>query len=305
VPPAEEEGEGTVEEAVAAAKAPAEEPAAAEPKPGEPKPAAETPTAEAPPVDDAAAEEKDFASFLEKNKGKTPEELARYAYQQGKRANKEAATNRQVRDQVSALAERARRAAEARAEAQTTIPEMKQKFREKLATDPDAAVQELFDSIADEKLQRVDEAANVARVEEAIAFADTHIPEFGKQWSGMVSLAKEIGYSDAELDGIDDGRALVMLSLANHSARLMKAGVMDRSGNIVNVPTIEPTPLDPRLAAPDPQRTLGGTGARSARGAQTIEQQLAEIDNMSDAELAKFDKDNPGVIDGLLKQAAA
>lgn len=302
VPPAEEEGVGSVEEAVADAKTTP----AAEPKPvEEPKPAAEAPAVEQPPVDEAAAEESDLAAFLEKHKGKSPEELARLAFQQSKRANKEATTNRQVREQVSALAERAKRAAEERTKVHSTVPELKQKFREKLATDPDAAVAELFDQLADERVQRVDEVADAARVDEAIAFADAHIPDFGKQWTNMVGLAKEIGYSEAELDGISDGRALVMLSLANHAARLMRAGVMDRLGNIVSVPQMETQPLDPRLSAPDPQKTLGGTGARAARGAQSIEQQLGEISEMSDAELAKFEKDNPGVIDGLLRQAAA
>jgi hypothetical protein len=79
-----------------------------------------------------------------------------------------------------------------------------------------------------------------------------------------------------------------MLSLANHSARLMKAGVMDRFGNIdlAKIPSGEAEPTDPRLTAPDPQKTLGGRAAGSTRGAQTIEQQLATIEQMSDAELA-------------------
>jgi hypothetical protein len=133
-------------------------------------------------------------------------------------------------------------------------------------------------------MSEADQAVQTARVEEAIVFADTHIPEFPRQWPAMHALANEIGYSNDEINAIDDGRSLIVLSLANHTARLMKAGIMDRFGNIVNVPQLETTPVDPRLAAPDPQRTLGGTGARSTRGSATIEQQLAEMANMSDEE---------------------
>jgi hypothetical protein len=297
LPAPEEEGEGNVEEAVAAAsKEPAAEPAAE----AAPAPAAA-------PEDEAAAEESDLAAFLEKHKGKSPEELARLAFQQNKRANRSEATNRRVNEQVTALAERARKAAEDRARIAAEAPTKKNQFRERLASDPDAATAELHDRIVDDEVRQAEEAARVARIDQAISFADTHIADFGNQWAGMKTLANEFGYSDQELDAIDDGRALVMLSLANHSARLIKAGIMDRAGNIdlSKIPNAQPAAVDPRLAAPNPQKTLGGAAPRAARGAQTIEQQLSEIANMSDAELAKFETDNPGVIDSLLRQAAA
>lgn len=306
VPPAEEGGEGSVEDAIreAGQKAgeaePAKEPAAAEvdpaaKTPAEPDPAAPTATEE-------EIAERDLAAFLEKHKGKTPEELARIALQQNKRANRAEATNRKTNEQISAIAERARRAAEERQRVATEAPNRKNQFREKLASDPDAATAELHDRMVDAEVEAAEAAAKAARLDQAIVFADEHIPEFGKQWPGMQAIAKEFGYTDAELDNIEDGRALVMLNLANYSARLMKAGIMDRLGNIVNVPQMETTPVDPRLAAPDPQKTLGGAGARSTRGAQTVEQQLAEINNMSDEE---FNKLEPGLVEGLLKQAAA
>jgi hypothetical protein len=116
----------------------------------------------------------------------------------------------------------------------------------------------------------------------------------------MHALANEIGYSNDEINAIDDGRSLIVLSLANHAARLIKAGIMDGYGNIVNVPQLQTTPVDPRLAAPDPQRTLGGTGARSTRGSATIEQQLSDMANMSDEE---FNKLPPEVIEAVLKAA--
>jgi chemotaxis protein histidine kinase CheA len=301
IPPAEEEGEGSVEEALAAAgQAKEPDPAPAEaPKPGE-APAAEAPKpAEEPP---AQTEEQELAAFLEKHKDKTPEELQRLLFQQTKRASREAADNRRTRSQVSAIAERARAAQARREQLATAAPDLKEKFRQRVGEDPDAAVSELFEAIVDQKLQEADSEVQAARVEEAIQFADAHIPDFGTNWPGMHKLANEIGYSDDEVNAIDDGRPLIALYLASHTARLMKAGIMDRYGNInlEALPGFQATPIDPRLAAPDPQKTLGGGAARGARGAQTVEQQLAEIANMSDEEFNKLD---PAVLDALLKAA--
>jgi cell division septation protein DedD len=207
-----------------------------------------------------------------------------------------------VRERVGALAERARQAQEARQQVHSSIPEMKAKFREKLATDPDGAVAELFDALADQRLQQADDEVTAARIDEAIVFADAHIPNFSEQWPGMHGLAREVGYSDEELNAIDDPRPLIILSLANHTARLMKAGIMDRMGNIVNAPQVEAQPLDPRLAAPDPQRTLSG-GARSARSNASMADQLNEILAMTPEQFDKFDRENPGAIESLLKAA--
>jgi hypothetical protein len=305
VPPAEEGGEGSVDDAIAAAQ-----PAAEAPKEGEePKPAAAAPAEgeSAPKPADAAPvvddEEKALADFLEKNKDKSPEELARLAFQQSKRANKEAAQNRQTRERVGVIAARVKNAAEQRERLATSLPEIKAKFREQLEKDPDAATTALFEALVDNQLSEADAEVQRARVDEAIGFAETHIPEFGKNWPGMHELAREVGYTDDEINAIDDGRPLVTLYLASLAGRLMKSGIMDRFGNIVNVPNIETTPVDPRLSAPDPQRTLGGTGARSTRGSATVEQQLAEIYEMTDEQLNKFERENPGAIDALLKAA--
>jgi hypothetical protein len=250
-------------------------------------------------VDHAAAEAAELAAFLEKHKDKSPEELARLAFQQSKRASKEAASSRQVRSKVSAIAGRAREAAERRERLAGAAPDLKAQFKARLSEDPDAATAELFEALLDSKLQEADDSAREARVEEAIHFADEHIPEFGRSWPGMLEIAKEVGYSEDEINAIDDGRPLVVLYLASLTGRLMKSGIMDRFGNILNAPQPQPVPLDPRLSAPDPQRTLGG-GSRGVRGAQTIEQQLAEIASMSDEE---FDKLDPATIDALLKAA--
>jgi hypothetical protein len=305
VPPAEEGGEGSIEEAVAAAAAGNEPaaaaapaagaPAAAEPKPGEEPPAAE------PPVQ--LTDEQELAAFLEKHKDKTPEELGKLLYQQSKRASRESADNRRTRQQVSVIAQRAREAAERREQLASSAPNIKEKFRQRVAEDPDAAVTELFEALVDQQMQTADTEALTARIDEAIQFADQHIPDFGGNWPKMKSLANEIGWSDEELNAIDDGRPLVALYLANHAARLMKSGIMDRYGNI-NLEALQgfsPQPLDPRLAAPDPQKTLGGGGGRGARGAQSIEQQLAEMANMSDEE---FDKLPPEVIEAAMRAAA-
>jgi hypothetical protein len=190
IPPAEEEGEGSVDDAIAAAA----EPAAEAPKGEEPKPAAAAPAAEEPkPADPAPVvddEEKALADFLEKNKDKTPEELARLAFQQSKRANKEAAQNRQVREKVGVIAQRAKHAAEQRERIATSLPDIKAKFREQLEKDPDAATTALFEALVDKQMSEADQAVQTARVEEAIVFADTHIPEFGEA-SGRDARARE------------------------------------------------------------------------------------------------------------------
>lgn len=300
VPPPED-GEGTVEQAVTEAEptptpTPEAQPAAAEQPPTEQQPA--------PSQAEAEAEDKAFADWLEKNKDKSPEELQRLAFQQSKRANRSEAGNRQVREQVAALAERARRAAATRDEVAKTAPQLREEFNQRLQSDPDAATQWLFDQMVNQQVSQADAEAQSARIDEAIGFADAHIPNFGTQWPGMHSLARELGYSDDEVNAIDDARPLITLYLASKTAALMKAGIMDRYGNLTSVPQPEPQPVDPRLAAPTPQRTLGG-GARSTRANASLEQQLADIANMSDAELTAFETANPGAIDNLLRQAAA
>ena len=310
LPPAEEEGEGTVEEALAkAGQAQPEAKPDTEAKPEGEKPAGEQQQAPAAatPEEEAAAEERDLAAFLEKHKGKPPEELARLAFNYQKRAGKAEAQNRQVNGRLQEISQRTTQLIERRNLLAQRAAERKTQFREKLTSDPDAATAELHDQLVDQEVAEADEAARVARLDQAIVFADEHIPEFGKQWPQMVGLAKEFGYNDDELNQIEDGRALVMLSLANHAARLIKAGIMDRLGNIdlSKIPSGEAALTDPRLTVPDPQRTLGGRAAGSTASAQTVEQQLAAIEAMTDKELDAFEKANPGKIDELLRKAAA
>jgi hypothetical protein len=312
VPPAEDEGEGTVEQAVAEAEAPAAIPPkdGAQQQPEGQQPAADQQPADQqpPPQGDAAAEDRALAAFLEKHKDKPPEELLRLAFQQSSRANRSEATNRQIRDSVSQLADRARAAAARRDQVAQQAPELLAQFKAKLAEDPDGATAWLFEQTLNRQVNEADAEAHVARIDEAIAFADTHIPNFGQQWPGMASLAKEVGYTDEELNGINDGRPLLVLSLANHTARLMKARIMDRNGNIdvsklTQLQPVAEQPTDARLTAPTPQRTLGNRSS-STRGNASIEQQLQEILAMDDAQLSEFEAKNPGVIDNLLRQAA-
>jgi hypothetical protein len=298
VPPSEEDGE-TVETAVAEAGQ-TETPAVEQPKTEEAPAATETPAAATPTPSDEEAENAAFAEFLERNKDKSPEELARLAFQQQKRANREAAENRTTRDRVNQVAERARTIAAQRDQARASLPELQQQFREKLAADPDAAVAELFDKLQNEKVAKLDEAARSARLDEAVVFADQHIPEFNKQWPEMHGLAKEFGFTDQELDAIDDGRTLVMLSLANHAARLIKGGLMDSRGNLTAGAMPTTTPVDPRLAAPNPQPTLGN-GRGGAKTNPSVAEQLQAMLDMPEEEFAKLD---PKVVEDLMRKAA-
>ena len=262
---------------------------------------------EAPKAEDQPAAEEDedaeVAAFLEKHRGKSPEELARIALQQTKRANKEAASGRVMRENLSAITERVKAAAAARAEAEKTAAERKTQFRERLSSDPDAATADLHDKLVDSEVAAARAAEAQARVDAAIEFGSAHIPEFDKRWPQMQSTLEEIGFAPEELDGINDGRTLVVAYLATIAANAIKAGLMDRSGTIT---APQPQPVaeivtDPRLKGPDPVKTLGSTGGRSTKGAASVEQQLADLANMPEDEFNKLD---PSIIEGLLKQVA-
>lgn len=288
-PPDSEEG---APDAAADQQPPAEAPAAAEPAAAD-KPAAEQqPQPATQPAAQPVDEEADFAAFLERNKGKSPEELARIAFQQSKRASREAASGRVANQQLRGLAERAKAALERREAMATQAPEAKEKFRKRLAEDPDNATAELFDRLVDREVLEADALADQARFEEAVAFGSAHLPGFDQAWPEMRSLATEIGYSPEEINGITDGRDIVTLGLARYAANAIKAGFMDAAGNLVAMPPAVAEATDPRLSAPDPVRTIGSGGARATDGTPSTEQALTNILNLSDADFEKLSEED-------------
>lgn len=305
LPPAEDDDEQNAPPADPAPAPAAEEKKPAEkPKPAEePKAAAEAepkPAAEAQPAQPAQDEEARFTAFMEKHKDKSPEELARLAFQQSARANKGEATARVAGQNLQQLADRAKAAIERRNSIATGAVQKKTGFREKLQSDPDAATAEIHDRLVEREVAEADAEVDQALVEQAIGFASAHIPDFGNRWDGMKSLATEMGYTPQEIAGIRDGRDIVMLSLAQISANLIKAGVIDVSGNLraQAEPTTEAT--DPRLTAPDAAQTLGSGGNRANGGGKTPEEQLQDLLNLSDAD---FDKLDPAQLESIMRAA--
>lgn len=297
-PPDSEEGGDTdtppADEAKPAGEKPAEAPADAAPAD---KPADQQQQQQQAPVDDNA----EFAAFLEKNKDKSPEELARIAFQQSKRASKEAAGSRIANQRIEALSDRAKRVLERRTKMLEQAPDAKKTFRDRLKEDPDAATAELYDRLVDQEISEVDAAADKALFEEAVGFAQTYVPGFEDRWPAMRALGREIGFSDDEINGVRDGRDLVVLSLAQVAADLMKGGFIDPTGRptgLIPQPAKEAT--DPRLTGPEPIKTIGSGGARATDGTPSTEQALENLLSMNDAEFAKLD---PAELENILRAA--
>lgn len=277
-------------EAEAARKA---KPAAADPATPPADPAADpaAPTPPAPPADE------DLATFIERHKDKTPAELAELIANRGKRANRQAFQQRRGRSPEQIAADR-----EALRTRRTNATQGKDTFKATLATDPDAATEELNNRLADAELERVAQAEAAldaeeqnARLDEAISMGDKYIPEFRTVYPDIVEFGKNVGYSPEELDAIDDGRDLVVLNLARIAGQLIVSKVIDRTGKLL--PAIQPTtetPQDPRLRAPAAPATHGG--APGGGPALTIDKQIdnalgmsdADFDKLSDSELARM-----------------
>jgi hypothetical protein len=270
VPPPED-GEAPAADPAAAAAPPPPPP----PPPPAPAPAVDPAAAPADPAAAAAAaaaaagtstDDPEFKAWWDKHKDKSPEEIARLAFQQGKRANREGFTARKTQEQLDDVA---RRAAETLAARKTDIENRRKAFDEKLKDDPDAAAKEVNDRLLDEELARAEADAHVTRVDTAIGFAETYIPDFRTEYPQIRSFGEEIGYSKAELNGITDGRDIVTLNLARLAGNLIKAGVIDVRGQFLKAPEpIAQVPTDPRLTAPAPVTTLSSAPGAPATAAR-------------------------------------
>lgn len=263
-----------------------------------PAPPAAAPAAPAPPAAPAdpappaatAAPDPEFASFFEKNKDKTPEELAQLAFNASKRANREGFTARKSRSPE---------AAQKLADTKADVERRRQAFKDDLAADPDAATLRLHEERLDAEVARAEEEAHSARIDDAIEFAGTYIPDFQTTAPQVFSFGEEMGYTREEVQAITDGRDLVTLNLARLAGNLIKGGVIDIRGNFLKAP--EPiAATDPRLTAPEPVKTHSSAPARPADGGNTVEAQLQNMANMSDAD---FDKLDPAQLENLQRQA--
>ena len=301
VPPADEQ-EGAPQAAPAAAPAPAEPAAPAAPAPA-PAPVPTDPAAPAPPAASTEqTEDERFAAWRAQHEGKSPEELARLAFQQTQRASGAEARARTANQSLQVINDRVAQAKERAAAARQAIADRQKQFDEQLQTDPDAATKALRAERDAADLAAIDAEEHGARVDAAIGLASTAFPDFEQRAPAVYGFGGEMGYSKEELAGISDGRDLVVLTMAEGMARLMKAGLVDvRTMQLTASPppVVDPAPTDPRLTAPAPVATLSSTPARPANGGKAPTTQATDILGMSDADFAKLP---PAELDALMRQ---
>lgn len=272
--------------------APADQPAdpAAAPKPAEAAPA---------PTDD-----EEFQAWLKQHEGKTPEEISHLAFQQSKRASREAYEKRRAGESLSAFQERLKSTLERTQARRAALEDQRRDFNEKLERDPDAASKLVFEKNLDNEAAEIEREEDDARMDAAIAMArsvgQAHGFDFDAVAPEVFNFGMEMGFSKGEMAAIRDGREILTLLCARNFANLYKQGIVDMQGNLLQMPGAVAA-TDPRLApAADPVSTLGSLPLRAPGGAKSIEDQMAALNGLSDEELAKIPEDE---INRLLKAA--
>lgn len=254
-------------------------------------------------VDDAAGDEAgELAAFLERHKGKSPEEIAKIAFQQSKRAGRAEFSVRETQTRLTTVLDRIQQARDQRL---AQIGERREQFRDKLEKDPDAALLEAREATLareeQEAIAELDQEEFRARADAAIELAASAIPDFANRAPRIRQFGVDMGFSPEEVDRIVDGRQIVTLHLASIAGNLIRAGVMDAAGNFIGLP--EPSRDAGQDGGQGGGRTRPGFGKTPARGAgttKTIDDRLAEVSKMSDKD---FDKLTDEQLDALLREA--
>lgn len=289
---------GAAPDPTPAAPAPA---ARAEP----PAPAAEPPTpASDPAPGPAPTDEERFAAWQAQHAGKSPEEMARLAFQQSQRASGAEARARTASQSLTQINDRVRGAAERAAAERARVQTARTEFDQRLTDDPDAATRELRDQRDRDELARIDREEFEARRGAAVDLATQAMPDFAERAPAIYSFGGEMGYSQDELAGVSDGRDLVVLGLAEKFARGVKAGLWDLNGTpLAQAPqAVATAPTDPRLTAPAPAPTLSSAPARAAAPATNLAKQATDLLAMSEADFDKFAAENPAEFEAMMKQ---
>lgn len=255
---------------------------------------ADTPAAEQPAEGEADATpdaDAQYQDFLAKHKGKTAEELARLAFQQSKRANREAFDSRQSQERLNSVLTKIQAARDARMK---EIDQRREAFDQRVEQDPDAALREAHRAQLDREQREAEaeaeRAAFEARSQQAIEIASQAIPNFHEEAPKIGEFARrEMGFTAQEVAGIDDPRMIVTLQLARLAGNLIKGGVLTIDGRFQGLPQAQA----PAATAPDTARaqTRSGFGKQPARGTQAAKSyvdQLADVANMSDEDFAKL-----------------
>lgn len=262
--------------------------APAAPRPGDPIPAAPEQT-----------DDERFAAWQAQHAGKSPEELAKLAFQQQQRASRAEAEKRRTGETLAQIQDRVRTASERAAAERERISAERTAFQQRLADDPDAATRELHERQITAEEARIAAEEHAARVDAAIGLASLALPDFQERAARVYAFGNAVGYSQQELAGISDGRDLITLSLAEMSARLIQAGMMDMKGNLMAAPPAAEA-TDPRLTAPTPMATLSSAPARAApAGNGNVVRQATDILSMNDADFAKLPA---AELDALMRQ---
>lgn len=248
-------------------------------------------------------EDDELAAFLEKHKDKSPEELARIALQQSKRANRAEFDTRKLSDNLNSVLERIQQARDAKLQA---IEKKRTEFEKKVADDPDAALlesrREQLERDENEAVRQAEDDEFNARADAAVALASSAIPEFAKRAPAIRAFGQEMGFSPEEVAGIVDGRQIVTLYLASIAGNMIKAGLIDTAGKFLNLPepVTDPSKADGQGRGGGGRRSgFGRTPARGAGGGKSLEDQAADVLAMSDAD---FDKLDPEKLDALLRE---
>lgn len=274
-------------------------------KPGAPAPAAPAPAADGEQGEgdddgESGDAREELSKFLEKHKGKSTDELLSLAFQQSKRANRAEFDSRKTNENLSQVLARIQAARDARVNA---IADKRKSFRDKVETDPDAALlearEEQISAEEQAELARFDQEEFQARASAAIELASSVIPDFATRAPQIRTFGVEMGFSPDEVDQIVDGRQIVTLHLASIAGRMMQAGIIDNAGRFLQLP--EPAEEGQPQTAP---RGSGFNRApnRAANAGKTIEQQLADLDGMDDD---AFDALSDELVMGLLKADAS
>lgn len=285
-------GENVTDDDEAAAPDPA-------PDPAPDKEAADAEGGEAKGGDDAAADadDPDYKEFLQKHGDKSPEELAKIAFQQQKRAAKSAFDARESAQRIASIRDAA---AKTLADREAERARKKAELDELMQTDPDEALRRMrAEQLEGERSADVQEAQQTvirAQQEEAVRAAAAAIPEFEKVGPQIAQFAQQhLGYSQEELAGITDARDLISLHFARLAGSMYMAGYIDIQGRFQNMPQNgngnaggQQVPQAAQKDKPAEVRTLSSAKGGAPGGGLTADQEISRLAKMSDEDFAKL-----------------
>jgi hypothetical protein len=267
-------------------------------------------------------EDDEFKSFLDKHKGKKPDEILKLLHQQNKAraaTNVEAKRYREEAEQhARTLQQVMERIAQARQQKAQEIASRRQRFDEELKQDPDAATRNLHDQMLRKEQEELERQQWSAFIENQRQQFDSQLrKEIGK---GMQDVAEDLfryavedgGYTPEEVSRASDARDLITLDRARRFMSLVKSGVVMPNGQIN--PNYRPQPqqtqqpqqrgqqaLDraARIAAEAP-RTLSDARGANPDARKSLRARAEEILSLDQREFGRLAES--GELDSLLRE---